>query len=563
MPRSRIGGTIKSQAAMEFSLPKHFLPGRRGVCLCFFKIRRNVVCLDEESPSATLVPPPTTPHFTVPAALPRHLQRLIRFPASPRNPLRRVRSRAWLGPVVFALAASPLSAQTVSTVREVEFRSRWSNYHVDQPQVEAANTTQTDEERGIGPLLRSLFRTGPIILRGAVTTGWEFSNERFRNAQIQMREPGKSSFFVAPAVAVSYDRAMGPWTVSFRYSAGYLRYLEDNYASSTNGGAGASGGLSQTTGLDIARHGSRLAIRSNTAASTGTGYDVERDGQTYRATIAEALFAEYSLTEFLHAGINASAGYDSFSDPGGGSDTSRTYWAASLYGEYVLTGKTTVRIEFGAGHENQLAGGQSAFERTYYQALLRATWQPTAKLTLTPAVGVGLLDQTGSATQTPDGLRTVYSLAVDYTPTEKTVLRLYAGVEGTSARPEFSLALRWHPREDTVFNLSIYQQSGLSNVVAVQSRTTRGALASIQQRFFQRIDTGLTVGWEQEETDDTSALGIVNEDPYYFLSASAAWQINSWLTWQAQSVTSSRRSSAATVGAGNQTRASVSLRLTF
>ena len=461
------------------------------------------------------------------------------------------------------MAVSPLPAQTLSTVREVEFRSRWSNYHVDQPQVEQANTTPTDEERGIGPVLRSLFRTGPVILRGSVTTGWEFSNERFRTAQIQMREPGTTSFFVAPAVAASYDRAIGPWTVSFRYSAGYLRYLEDNYASSSNSAGGGSDGLSQTAGLDIARQGSRLAIRSSTAASSGSGYDVERDGQTYRTTIAEALLAEYSLTEFLHTGINASAGFDTFSDPGGGEDTSRTRWAASLYGEYVLTGKTTVRIEAGAGHESQLTGSVTTLERTYYQTLLRATWQPTSKLTLTPAVGFGLLDETGSATQTPDGFRAVYSLAVDYTPTEKTALRLYAGVEGTSARPEFSLALRWHPREDTLFNLSIYQQSGLSTVASVQNRTARGALASIQQRFFQRIDTGLTLGWEQEETDDASGLGIVNQDPYYFLSAVVAWQINSWLTWQAQSLTSSRRSSAATVGTGNQTRASVSLRLTF
>ena len=461
------------------------------------------------------------------------------------------------------MAVCPLPAQTVSTVREVEFRSRWSNYHVDQPQVERAAAARSgDEERGVGPVLRSLFRTGPVILRGSVTTGWEFSNERFRTTQL--RDPSKTSFFVAPAVAASYDREIGPWTVSFRYSAGYLRYLDDNYASSSSGAGTRSSGLSQTAGLDIARQGSRLAIRSSAAASAGSGYDVERDGQTYRTTIAEALFAEYSLTEFLHTGINASAGVDRFSNPGGLSDSSLTHWAASLYGEYVLTGKTTVRIEVGAGHESQLSGSQSLLDRTYYQGLLRATWQPTSKLTLTPAVGFGLLNATGSTVPTPDGFRAVYSLAADYAPTEKTALRLYAGVEGTAAQPEFSLTASWHPREETLFHLSIYQQSGLSTVALLQNRTTRGVLASVQQRLFHRLEAGLTAGWEQEEFDDTATtVSTFNRDPYYFLSANLGWQINSWLTWQAQSWTSSRRTSNTVSGAASQTRASISLRLTF
>ena len=38
------------------------------------------------------------------------------------------------------------------------------------------------------------------------------------------------------AIAASYDRDLGPWTVSFRYSAGYLRYLDDNYSASGSGG---------------------------------------------------------------------------------------------------------------------------------------------------------------------------------------------------------------------------------------------------------------------------------------------------------------------------------------
>ena len=473
----------------------------------------------------------------------------------------------WIGPVVFAMALPPLHGQSVSTVREVEFRSRWSNYHVDQPQVERATAARTETgdavpEHGIVPALRSWFRTGPVILRGSLTSGWEFSNERFRTTQL--RDPSTSSFYVAPAIAASYDRDLGPWTVSFRYSAGYLRYLDDNYSASGSGGGSGSGGLSQTAGFDLARQGTRLALRSSTSASSGSGYDVERARQTDRTSFAELLFAEYSLTEFLHAGATFSAGREIYSDAGSGSDETRDRWAGSLYGEYVLTGKTALRLEFGTGRESQLSGVQTALERSYYQGLLRVTYRPTGKLILTPALGFGLLDETGSGSQTPEGFRAVYSLAADYAPTEKTSVRLYLGVEGTAAQPEFSLAVNWHPRENTLVNLSIYQQSGLSTVAFAQNRTRRGALASIQQRLFQKLSAGLSAGWEQEETDDSNSQGAaVSQDPYYLLAANLAWEINSWLIWQAQSTITSRRSFSSEAGNSAQTRASVSFRLTF
>ena len=465
------------------------------------------------------------------------------------------------------MAASPLPAQTVSTVRDIQFRSRWSNYHVDQPEVERATEARAADGEAAGeatvvPLLRSLFRTGPIVLRGNIATGWEFSNEQFRTTTAN--NASKSSFFVAPAVAAAYDREIGMWTVSFRYSAGYLRYLDDNFSSNASGSGNGSGGLSQTAGLDVALLGSRLAIRSNASASSGSGYDVERNQQTDRISLAEALFSEYALTEFFHIGSTASTGYDQYSGALGGTDNTRVHWAGSIYGDYILTGKTRLRLELGAGHESQLAGSLTAFERTYYQALLRATYQPTSKLTLTPALGLGLLSSNGAATQTPDGLRTVYSLAADYAPTEKTSVRLYAGVEGTAARPEFSLGVNWHPRPETLVTISIYQQSGLSTIAFDQNRTTRGVIGSVQQRLFHRLDAGLTAGWEKEELDDTtSSASTVNKEPYYLISANLAWQINSWLIWQAQSWTSSRRNSSAATGAGSQTRASVSLKLTF
>ena len=469
-------------------------------------------------------------------------------------------------PAILVLVPLALHSQTVSTVREVEFRSRWSNYQVDQPRVERAQDAalasgEAEPDHGVVPVLRSLFRTGPIVVRGSVTSGWEYSNEHLNTGQ--SRATSESSFFTAPAVAASYDREVGPMTVSFRYSAGYLRYLDQNFSPA----GGSAGGLSQTAGLDVARQGSRLAFRLGVSATSGSGYDIERNAQTDRTSFAAAFAADYSLTEFTRVGASLNAARETYSNAGIGTDDSQDRWSATVHGEYVMSGKTTMRLEFGVGQESQLTGEVTSRDRSYYQGLLRVKYQPTAKLTLTPALGFGVLKQTGQTSlfnQTPDGFRALYSLGVDYAPTEKTAVRLFLGIEGAAVQPELSLAVTWHPRANTLVNLSVYQQSGLSTIAVIPDRTRRGALLSLQQHFFQRMDAGLSVGWEKEEWNDTSAPGAgATLDPYYFVAANLAWEFNSWLTWQAQSRLSSGRGSSAAQNDASETRASVSFRLTF
>ena len=70
----------------------------------------------------------------------------------PPLPARKIYKEAWrwaVWPVAFGL--TPLTAraqtQTVSTVRELEFRSRWSNYNADQPQLEQT-TARVNPETG-------------------------------------------------------------------------------------------------------------------------------------------------------------------------------------------------------------------------------------------------------------------------------------------------------------------------------------------------------------------------------------------------------------------------------
>ena len=462
-------------------------------------------------------------------------------------------------PALLVCVPLALHSQNVSTVREVEFRSRWSNYQVDQPRVERAEDAASGEaEHGIAPVLRSLFRTGPVVIRGSVTSGWEYSNEHLNTGL--SRGTSESSLFTAPAVIASYDREVGPWKVSFRYSAGYLRYLDRSFSPA----GGSAGGLSQTGALEAARQGSRLAFRLGLSASSGSGYDIERNGQTHRTSYAEAFSADYSLTEFTRIGTILNAARETYSSAGTAIEDSQQRWTAALFGEYVLSGKTSMRLEFGVGQESQLTGEVTSRDRSYTQGVLRVKYQPTAKLTLTPALGFGILQQTGQTSQTPDGFRTLYSLGADYAPTEKTVVRLFLGIEGASVQPELSLAVAWHPRENTLLNLSVYQQSGLSTIAAIPDRTRRGALLSLQQHLFTRMDAGLSIGWEQEEFTDRNTPGAGGDlDPYYFVAASLAWELNSWLTWQAQSRLSSGRGSSAAQNNSADARASVSFRLTF
>ena len=458
----------------------------------------------------------------------------------------------WLTPLV-------VHAQTVSTVRELQFRSRWSNYNADQVQAERTvarvNRETGEAETGIAPALRSFFRTGPIVLRGSITNGWEYSTGRLSTTPQQGRS--KSSFFTAPAVFAAYDREVGSWAVSFRYSAGYLRYLDGDYAPD---GGGTAGGLSQTAGLAVERKGSRLSFRTSASASSGSGYDIERDGQTDRTTFAGQIGADYSITEFTRVGANLTGSRQTYSTQAAGGDTSISQWAATLFAESILTGKTGLRFELGAGMESQISGDITTRDRSYYQGVVRMNYQPTGKFTFTPAIGFGVIDETGQSRTSQDGFRALYSLAIDYVPTEKTAIRLFVGLEGAASKPEVSLAINWHPRENTRFSLSIYQNTGFSTFLDNLERTRRGALLTGQQRLFSRLTLGLGAGWEQEEALDGTQT---ETDPYYFFATTLGWEINSWLIWQAQYRYSSGRGAAAGGSGITESRASTSFQLTF
>lgn len=485
--------------------------------------------------------------------------------------------RSWvLAAVLVSLSLSALHAQllgfadgatSASSVRQNEFRSRWADYQVDrrpaQTTTQETQGTSDDAPTGLLTLVsRSFsdhFRNGPLQVRADLSAGYEFTNES--NLRLQNRDGANTSPFVSPALGVFYNREIGPATISARYSVGYVYYLDQSYlAANHNGGI-----LSQTGGLDIGVQGARTSLTSTTSASYGNGNDIESGTSRDLFTISEGLGAAYTLTDFTQLGVTASVSESSYSGGGSGTDTDNLYVAGTLYGDYVITGKTRLRLEFGAGDQNQGTGsGQSTSDRSYYQALLHVNYIPSAKITLDGGIGYGFQNDSGLQGKRGTDSHPVYTLTATYVPTEKTSVSAHFGYEGTDVEPDFSLQIHYQPRPNTTVALSVYQTSGFSTFVEAQNLVTRGVLGSVQQGFFQKVSVSLSSGAEQSKGYSTgSGQGNDFEDPYYFASVSFLYEINSSLALQGYYRGYTGQFGGVANDKGLQSRASLSLRLTF
>lgn len=452
-------------------------------------------------------------------------------------------------------------AQTVSTVREAEFRSRWTDFQVDKIKAKAREDGAPDAPQTTQDFISRYTQFGPLEFHGGITAGWEYSNEQY---QLNDRKNvSNTSFFLAPSLVAIYEKELGSWTAAARYSVGWLYYLDPNYS-------GSNGDIttSQTANLSLLRDNERLTVRSLTNASSGTGFDIERGAATDRVSVNESFSAEYQLAEFLRTGISSNLGFDQYSTPGSGGgggnlgDTASYRYAIAAFVDNFLTEKTAYRLELSAGSDVQ-ENSTTSTDRTYAQGIVRINWGPTAKLAFTGSLGLGVRDQTQTTSNNQNGLRSVYSLTTVYTPSEKTSIRLYLGIEGASSQPEFTLAANWHPREFTFLEMSVYQQTGLSNFTVTDERLSKGFLLSFRQRFFARIDTTLSGGYEQNATIIDGSPSKT-EDPYYFISLGLGWQLNQYLSFQSQVRTSTRRNvGVSTTSGGQQSRISFSLGLTF
>ncbi len=475
-----------------------------------------------------------------------------------------------IGTWIALWVAASVNAQNASTVRDNEFRSRWADYQVDRPQNDSVTATSPppDEQAGLLSAFRKSFadvlRNGPLQTRANFAVGWEYSNEQ---ALTNNRTSGSdNSPFAAPGIAFFYNNQLGPATVSARYSAGYVYYLDRSYIAAAHGG----GIFSQTAGLDLQVEGVRSAVTSSTSFSQGDGNDIESGTQRSQLSLSETATASYVLTTFTRLGVTAGGGYTSYGG-GGVAATDTINDTATVYVEYAYSPKTRGRFEIAAGQQLQgndgVAGsnGSSTADRSYYQALFSTDFLPSAKLNLSLGAGYGVQNDSSVLGRARSGPHPIYRITLQYVPTPKTTVSLRFGYEGIDVAPSLDFHVNWQFRLTTSANLSVYQSSNFSTYETDQNLLTRGVLASIQQRVFGRVDLALTAGIEQSEGYGRVAAGQqpYNDDPYSFGGVSLLWEINSYLAFQSYYRGYTGQAGAVTNQKGLQSRASVSFRLTF
>ena len=453
------------------------------------------------------------------------------------------------------LSCGEILAQTVSTVREAEFRSRWTDYQVDQIK---PRSNEEKPEATVSSFIAKYTQFGPLEFHGGLTSGYEYSNEQ--TGLVERQDTTDFSAFLAPSLIAIYEKELGTWNLSSRYSVGWLYYLDPNYSGS-NGDVSTS----QTANLSLLRDNQRLTVRSTTSASSGTGFDIERGQATDRVSVNETVSVEYQLSEYLRTGVSGTFSYDDYSTPDGGlgaSDSTTYTYAVAAFVDNFWTEKTAYRLEISSGGNSQQNSNTISNDRSYAQGVLRVNYAATAKFAFTGSVGLGVREDPQETQSSQNGMRAVYSLSTTYTPSDKTSARLYVGIEGASSQPEFTLAVNWHPREFTFFEMSIYQQTGLSNFATTNERVSKGFLVSFRQRLFSRLESTLSGGYEKNASIINDSIAN-EEEPYYFTALAFGWQLNAYTSLQTQVRTSTRRSTFGRTEDGKQTRASMSLSLTF
>jgi len=478
-----------------------------------------------------------------------------------KAPSVRTRIAGFLAALLF-FALDESTAQTLLTVREAEFRNRWEGPQEDRtdpPQyfepgggLEGESPEQTDDQLleeenpdgfsqsmdRMAENLRRKLRFGPLDFQLGLITGWEYSSQNSVGGDTDFND--NNSFYAAPTAAVTYQREIGVWNVSARYSAGYRYYFNQDY---TAAGTGEQRNpLSMTAGIDVGYKTSRLAVNINASASSGSGYDVIAGANNWQTSASTGLSVRYIITEEFSVGGAASASFSNTADAQVAAgeapqpNSNSLMASASLFADYLVTPKTNVRFILSAGQDLQDFSGGVTEGRRYFDSMLMLTYQLAPKLSVDAGGGVGyVLDQ-----NIPDpeytGVRPVYTVGVNYNPTEKTYFKAKFGMQGADIRPNFSLLAGWDVREKTRLSLSVYQNQGFSSLSPDQYNITRGFLGTVAQQLLKGISVSVSGGYEQSEyvslTSENLPDPVEGPSSYWLANASLYWRIREWLAWQ-------------------------------
>lgn len=472
----------------------------------------------------------------------------------------------WL--VFFTLLPFGVGAQSVQpprTVSEAAFRQQWVGPQADRmSDFMLGGTNQVEEVTDWAAKIREGLHYGSLQISPGLGAGWEYSNRT--GAGVQTDASDDNSPYVAPSLGLIFDRTYGPLSLNLAYGGGYVYYVNPDYSNQQSGGQ--RNPLNQTLSMRLGHVGSRHEANVTGSANYGTGQNVQVGGNTTTANFGLGGDYSYNVTEFFTVGSFASfnATLTRYGDSNSsGSDLSSARFGASA--DWLATGKTTLGFTLEGGWTGQLIqGSDDGDTRQYVQALFTGEQSITSKLTIEAGLGVGYVTSSGTTDVDSQyvGVRPVYQIAVNYTPSEKTFARIYSNFEGAEVAPDFGLQVGWRPRETTSISLSVYQDQNYSYTTLSQVQVNRGFVAGIQQMFFSKITVGLSGGWQQTENVSLSSdqSGGLN-NAYAFFTGSLRWDLNDWLYWQTTIWASSGNTQPGVSGSYPETVTSTGLNLIF
>ncbi len=263
----------------------------------------------------------------------------------------------------------------------------------------------------------------------------------------------------------------------------------------------------------------------------GTGYFYTNNPDQNAFNQSAALLGQYRW-EKLTAQLSSRYQYLTGPDRQVGSFATRHIFSNAVRFNYDYSSKTTFDGEF--AQETQLF--QSYFNQFDYRGKVGGEYQILPKTWIGLEGVAGVLDVQESPLQYYQQVR----FRVKYSYTGKLNFKMSAGVEtreaqggnnGVRVNGVFNLGLEYRPFDGTLVSLQGYRNVIGSNSLQGQDYVATGFSISVQQRFLQRIYTGLTFGYENDVyfavASDVEANRV---DNYIFLRPSISYAMNSWLT---------------------------------
>lgn len=481
--------------------------------------------------------------------------------------------RAGVLVAMFLACMVRLVAQGVPTVQQSQFRSQWVGVQVDQLDQDGAisplnalgaviGSPQTPDElqRSIDASLAGVKAKSPLVFRPALSLGWELNNQgdqatnrvvtpavgtNAASTNAYTTYSAASSPFLAPSLALLYDREHGPWTVSAGYSAGYKYFVNQNFVG--NGTGSERNPLSQTALFKAILEMSRYILSGTLTASSGTGYDIASGSNNRQTAVNSEAGMKYILSS--SSAVDAKAGY-SFQNSSGSTATPNNNTGnlfTTLSPVYDLSDKTHFSGVLGAGQTTQYlqAGTASAGNaalttsqntaRSYVQSLAKVKYDLTGKLSFDVGLGARYVTTTGITNSIDNGLSPAWAVGLAYTPTEKTSVALNAGVQGADVSPGVNFLLNWKPREKTSFSLAATQNQNFGNTLSAQYLVSRSIIGTMSQRLFTAFDLQLSGGYTEQSYVNLSSNKTRNQNTSqlptnFFVSQIALiWKIRDWV----------------------------------